>query len=378
MATITYLTTIHFDFGALRLVAAELQRLGVRRPLLVTDKGVVAAGLLARVTDAIGAAADAQAWDGTPANPTEDAVAIAAQAYRERGCDGLVAVGGGSSIDLAKAVALIVTHPEPLLQYAAVEGGVARITPKVAPLIAIPTTSGTGSEVGRGSVIVMRDGRKLGLLSPNLLPRVAICDPELTLGLPPLLTAATGMDAIAHCVETFCAPAVNPPAEAIALDGLRRGSAHIERATRDGSDRQARWEMMMSAMEGAMAFQKGLGAVHALSHPLGALAGRSLHHGTLNAVLLPAVLRFNAPAIQGKLRTLTDAMGLGTGSDPAAFIEGLNRRLGLPAGLAAMGVRREDLPAIADAALKDHCHATNPRAATRDDYLGMLEAAFAG
>ena len=378
MATITYLTTIHFDFGALRLVAAELQRLGVRRPLLVTDKGVVAAGLLARVTDAIGAAADAQAWDGTPANPTEDAVVIAAQAYRERDCDGLVAVGGGSSIDLAKAVALIVTHPEPLLQYAAVEGGVARITPKVAPLIAIPTTSGTGSEVGRGSVIVMRDGRKLGLLSPNLLPRVAICDPELTLGLPPLLTAATGMDAIAHCVETFCAPAVNPPAEAIALDGLRRGSAHIERATRDGSDRQARWEMMMSAMEGAMAFQKGLGAVHALSHPLGALAGRSLHHGTLNAVLLPAVLRFNAPAIQGKLRTLTDAMGPGTGSDPAAFIEGLNRRLGLPAGLAAMGVGREDLPAIADAALKDHCHATNPRAATRDDYLGMLEAAFAG
>ena len=378
MATITYLTTIHFDFGALRLVATELQRLGVRRPLVVTDKGVVAAGLLARVTDAIGAAADAQAWDGTPANPTEDAVAIAAQAYRERGCDGLVAVGGGSSIDLAKAVALIVTHPEPLLQYAAVEGGVARITPKVAPLIAIPTTSGTGSEVGRGSVIVMRDGRKLGLLSPNLLPRVAICDPELTLGLPAQLTAATGMDAIAHCIETYCAPAVNPPAEAIALDGLRRGSAHIERATRDGSDRQARWEMMMSAMEGAMAFQKGLGAVHALSHPLGALAGRTLHHGTLNAVLLPAVLRFNAPVIQPKLRTLTDAMGLGPGSDPAAFIEALNRRLGLPAGLAAMGVRREELPAIADAALKDHCHATNPRAATRDDYLGMLEASFAG
>jgi len=378
MATITYLTTIQFDFGALRLLPGELQRLGVRRPLVVTDRGVAAAGLLARVTDAIGDAADARVWDGTPPNPTEDAVMLAAQVYRDSGCDGLVAVGGGSSIDLAKAVALIATHPEPLLQYAAVEGGVARITPKVAPLIAIPTTSGTGSEVGRGSVIVMRNGRKLGLLSPHLLPRVALCDPELTLGLPPMLTAATGMDAIAHCIETFCAPAVNPPAEAIALDGLRRGSAHIERATRDGSDRQARWEMMMASMEGAMAFQKGLGAVHSLSHPLGALPGRALHHGTLNAVLLPAVLRFNAPVLEAKARTLTDAMGLPSGTDPAAFIEGLNARLGLPAGLAAMGVQRADLPGIAEAALLDHCHATNPRVATRDDYLGMLEAAFGG
>ena len=378
MATITYLTTIQFDFGALRLLPGELQRLGVRRPLVVTDRGVAAAGLLARVTDAIGDAADARVWDGTPPNPTEDAVMLAAQVYRDSACDGLVAVGGGSSIDLAKAVALIATHPEPLLQYAAVEGGVARITPKVAPLIAIPTTAGTGSEVGRGSVIVMRNGRKLGLLSPHLLPRVALCDPELTLGLPPMLTAATGMDAIAHCIETFCAPAVNPPAEAIALDGLRRGSAHIERATRDGSDRQARWEMMMASMEGAMAFQKGLGAVHSLSHPLGALPGRALHHGTLNAVLLPAVLRFNAPALEAKARTLTDAMGLPAGTDPAAFIEGLNARLGLPAGLAAMGVQRADLPGIAEAALLDHCHATNPRLATRDDYLGMLEAAFGG
>ena len=378
MATITYLTTIQFDFGALRLLPGELQRLGVRRPLVVTDRGVAAAGLLARVTDAIGDAADARVWDGTPPNPTEDAVMLAAQVYRDSACDGLVAVGGGSSIDLAKAVALIATHPEPLLQYAAVEGGVARITPKVAPLIAIPTTAGTGSEVGRGSVIVMRNGRKLGLLSPHLLPRVALCDPELTLGLPPMLTAATGMDAIAHCIETFCAPAVNPPAEAIALDGLRRGSAHIERATRDGSDRQARWEMMMASMEGAMAFQKGLGAVHSLSHPLGALPGRALHHGTLNAVLLPEVLRFNAPVLEAKARTLTDAMGLPAGTDPAAFIEGLNARLGLPAGLAAMGVQRADLPGIAEAALLDHCHATNPRVATRDDYLGMLEAAFGG
>jgi 4-hydroxybutyrate dehydrogenase len=376
MATITYLTTIQIDFGVLRMLPDELHRLGIARPMLVTDRGVVAAGIAQRVLDAIGEGFAVTLWDGTPANPTEDAVMIAAQAWRDAGCDGLVAVGGGSSIDLAKAVALIVTHPDSLARYAAVEGGVARITAAVAPLVAIPTTAGTGSEVGRGSVIVMRDGRKLGLLSPHLLPRLALCDPELTLGLPPLLTAATGMDAVAHCIETYLAPAINPPAEAIALDGLRRAIGHLERATRDGSDRHARWEMMMAAMEGAMAFQKGLGAVHALSHPLGALPGLSLHHGTLNAVLLPAVLRFNAPVVVHKAMVLNQTLGIAPADDPASFIEGLNRRLGLPAGLAAMGVPRDVLPAIAQAALRDHCHLTNPRTASADDYLAMLEQSF--
>lgn len=375
MATITYLTTIQFDFGALRLLPDELRRLGIARPMLVTDRGVVAAGLAQRVLDAIGPGVAVTLFDATPANPTEDAVMLAAAAWRAAGCDGLIAVGGGSSIDLAKAVGLIVTHPEPLMQYAAVEGGVARITAAVAPLIAIPTTAGTGSEVGRGSVIVMRDGRKLGLLSPHLLPRLALCDPELTLGLPPLLTAATGMDAVAHCIETFLAPAVNPPAEAIALDGLRRAIAHIERATRDGADRQARWEMMMAAMQGAMAFQKGLGAVHALSHPLGALPGAPLHHGTLNAVLLPAVLRFNAAVTAHKAAALNAALGIAQDDDPAAFIEGLNRRLGLPPGLAAMGVPRDALTAVARAAPRDHCHLTNPRVASVEDYLSLLEQA---
>ncbi len=376
MATISYLTTVQFDFGALKLLPGELKRLGIRRALVVTDRGVAAAGLLARVLEAIGDAAEVRTFEDTPPNPTEDAVMAAAAVYRAQGCDGMVAVGGGSSMDLAKSVGVIVTHPEPLLQYAAVEGGVARITPKVAPLIAIPTTAGTGSEVGRGAVIVMRDGRKLALVSPYLFPTVALCDPELTLGLPPMLTAATGMDAIAHCIETFVSPLVNPPAEAIALDGLRRAIGHIERATRDGSDRQARWEMMMAAMEGAMAFQKGLGCVHAMSHPLGAVPGLPLHHGTLNAVLLPAVLRFNAPVIGHKTRALTDALGAPAGSDPAQFVADLNRRLGLPAGLAAMGVGRDIFGRIAELAMADHCHTTNPRTATRDEYVAMLEASF--
>ncbi|MCU0805870.1 MAG: iron-containing alcohol dehydrogenase [Burkholderiales bacterium] len=375
MATINYLTTIQFDFGAVKLLPAELERLGIRRPLLVTDKGVRAAGLLGRVIETLGAS-PAVVYDETPPNPTEDAVLAATEVFREGDCDGVVALGGGSAIDLGKAVALLATHPAPLQQYAAVEGGAARITAKVAPLVAIPTTAGTGSEVGRGSVIVMGSGRKLGLLSPHLLPKVAICDPELTLGLPPMLTAATGMDALAHCIETFIASAVNPPADAIALDGLRRGIGHIERATRDRSDREARSNMMIAAFEGALAFQKGLGAVHALSHPLGAVPGISLHHGTLNAVLLPAVLRFNRPAIGAKYDQLAEAMGLAPGADPAEAIAALNVRLGLPAGLQAMGVSRDVLPGIAQAAMKDHCHATNPRAATAEDYLRMLEESF--
>jgi alcohol dehydrogenase class IV len=377
MATINYLTTVQFDFGAVKLVGGECGRLGMARPLVVTDKGVVAAGLLERVTQHLGPAARYAVFDATPANPTEAAVLQALSKYREAQCDGIVAVGGGSSLDLGKAVALLATHPAPLAQYAAVEGGAPKITSAVAPLIAIPTTAGTGSEVGRGSVIVLNDGRKLGFLSPHLLPKVALCDPELTFGLPPVLTAATGMDAVAHCIETFLSPLVNPPAEAIALDGLTRAAAHIERATANGQDREARWNMMMAATEGALAFQKGLGAVHALSHPLGALPDLKLHHGTLNAVLLPAVLRFNQPNTGDKLARVGRAMGLAPGADVPRAIAALNTRIGLPRGLEAMGVPREVLSPIAQAAPKDHCHATNPRPATVADYLAMLEASYA-
>ncbi|MCC7547742.1 MAG: iron-containing alcohol dehydrogenase [Burkholderiales bacterium] len=376
MATISYLTTIQFDYGIVKTAGAECQRLGIARPLVVTDTGIRATGLLDRLLGSLGDGISHAVYDGTPPNPTEAAVLNALDAYRAHKADGIVAIGGGSSLDLGKAVALLATHPAPLVQYAAVEGGAARITAAVAPLIAIPTTAGTGSEVGRGSVIVLGDGRKLGLLSPHLLPRVALCDPELTLGLPSGLTAATGMDAMAHCIETFLSPLVNPPAEAIALDGLAKASACIERAMRDGQDREARWNMMMAAMEGAMAFQKGLGAVHALSHPLGALPGLKLHHGTLNAVLLPAVLRFNAPSVGDKMQRLAATMGLPQGADVAQAIAGLNARLGLPAGLQAMGVSRQALTGIAEAAPKDHCHGTNPRKASVAEYLQILEASY--
>jgi alcohol dehydrogenase class IV len=378
VALITYLTRIQFDFGALKLLEPELKLLGMTKPLLVTDRGVVAAGLANKVEAALPAGMPLARFQDTPANPTEAAARAAVVIYRDQGCDGVIALGGGSAIDLGKAVALWVTHGgTSLMHYALIEGGLARIGPNVAPLVAIPTTAGTGSEVGRGALIILDDGRKLGLISPHLIPKLALCDPELTFDLPPALTAGTGLDAIAHCIETYLSPQVNPPAEAIALDGLGRAWAHLERAVRDGHDKEARWQMMMAAMEGAMAFQKGLGAVHALSHPLGALPSPSLHHGTLNALFLPPVIRFNAPAIGAKLKELGRVMGVeGNAEGVARAIEALNRRLQLPPNLKAMGVPAAILANVAENAPKDHSHNTNPRPATVADYRAMLEAVY--
>jgi 4-hydroxybutyrate dehydrogenase len=378
MALIQYITQVQLDFGALALLPQELDRAGIAKPLLVTDAGVRAAGLLDRAVATLAGRPHA-VFDATPSNPTEQAVRAAVDAYRAGKCDGLVAIGGGSSIDLAKGVAIAATHDGPLATYATIEGGSAKITDKAAPLIAIPTTAGTGSEVARGAIVIVDDGRKLGFHSWNLVPKTAICDPELTLGLPPFLTAATGMDAIAHCMETFMAPAVNPPADGIALDGLERAWSHIERATRDGGDRDARFQMMSASMQGAMAFQKGLGCVHSLSHSLGG-ANPKLHHGTLNAVFLPAVVKFNAsaPSIvkERRLERMAHAMGLaasGSAADVVAdAIRAMNRRLGLPSGLAALGVETSMFERIIDGAMADHTHKTNPRLATRDDYARML------
>jgi hypothetical protein len=378
MAFINYVTQIQFEFGAIGTLKSECARVGITRPLVVTDAGVRAAGVLQQALDALQGLPCA-VFDGTPSNPTEAAVRAASEIYRAQGCDGLVAVGGGSAIDCAKGVAILATHEGPLTRYATIEGGSPRISEKVAPLIAVPTTSGTGSEVARGAIIIVDDHRKLGFHSWHLVPKAAICDPALTLGLPPKLTAATGMDAIAHCMETFMSAAFNPPADGIALDGLERGWSHIERATRDGSDREARLNLMSASMQGAMAFQKGLGCVHSLSHSLGGVDPR-LHHGTLNAMFLPAVVRFNAqsPSVQKerRLERMAHAMGLKSGGDIPEAIRDMNARLGLPSGLEAMGVQRESFEKVIDGALADHCHKTNPREASRQDYREMLEASM--
>ena len=378
MALIYYVTQIQFDFGAIKLLKAECERIGITRPLIVTDAGVKAAGLLQKALDALPGLPVA-VFDQTPSNPTEAAVRAAAAIYKAQQCDGLIAVGGGSAIDCAKGVAIAATHEGPLKTYATIEGGSTKITERVAPLIAVPTTAGTGSEVARGAILIVDDHRKLGFHSWLLVPRAAICDPELTLGLPPKLTAATGMDAIAHCMETFMAPSFNPPADGIALDGLQRAWAHIERATRDGSDREARLNLMSASMQGAMAFQKGLGCVHSLSHSLGGVDPR-LHHGTLNAMFLPAVIGFNAGAEsiqkESRLLRMAQAMNLDSAGDIALAIQDMNARLGLPTGLRAMGVDENQFGQIVTGALADHCHKTNPRIASEEDYLAMLEQAM--
>ena len=333
MALIYYVTQVQFEFGAIKLLKQECERVGITRPLIVTDQGVKAAGILQKALDALPGLPVA-VFDQTPSNPTEAAVRGAVEVFKANRCDGLIAV---------------------------------------------PTTSGTGSEVARGAILIVDDHRKLGFHSWNLVPKTAICDPELTLGLPPKLTAATGMDAIAHCVETFMAPAFNPPADGIALDGLARAWAHIARATEDGSDREARMNLMSASMQGAMAFQKGLGCVHSLSHSLGGVDPR-LHHGTLNAMFLPAVIQFNAQADsiqkEHRLQRMAHAMGLGSASDIGEAIQDMNARLDLPTGLGAMGVTASQFEQVIAGAMVDHCHKTNPRIATAEDYRDMLTQAL--
>ncbi len=374
MPMISYLTTIRFDFGAVAHLPEDMAAVGIKRPLLVTDKGVRAAGVADRVLALMGQGVPV--FDDTPGNPTEEAVMAALAVYQEHGCDGIVALGGGSAMDLAKGVALLATHEGPLRQYALILGGASKIKPEIAPLVAIPTTAGTGSEVGRGTVISFADGRKMTIIAPAMFPRRAICDPELTLGLPPMLTAATGMDALTHCIECFISPLENPPAGAIAFDGAVRAVENLPRAVRNGQDRQARWEMLMASMMGAMAFQKGLGSVHALSHALGGMKQVHLHHGTLNAVFLPAVLRFNAPVVGDKYEKLGRAFGLAANVQLDRFIEDFTRDLGLPTRLSQMGVSKDWFPQVAEHAMQDHTTATNARKPVVSDYIDMLNASF--
>lgn len=375
MATLTYPNLMEIDFGAIKVLGDALKRNGISRPLICTDKGIVDSGIFDKVRGVLPNDVTPFVFDGTPGNPTEAAVRQALTFYRENDCDGIIAIGGGSSIDLGKGVALTASHDGPVADWSVMNGGREKIG-KAPPIIAVPTTAGTGSEVGGGAVIITEDGQKVVIASVNLLPKMAICDPELTLDLPKMLTAATGMDAMAHCIEAYLTPIVNPPAAAIGIDGLERVVTYLKRAVDDGHDREARWHMMMAASEGAMAFAKGLGAVHSMSHAVGADQELRLHHGTLNAVLLPTVLRFNADHVGDKYIRIRRTMGLADDADIADWISEFNAALGLPKNLGEMGVIADMVPNLAAHCMKDACHFTNPKQPTSEEYVDMFYEAI--
>ena len=370
--TISYLTKVQFGAGSLCDLAEVLQQTGIHKPLVVTDRGLLNLGY----TDRLGLNSPT-IFSEVPTNPTETCVLEGAEVYRSAGCDGIIGLGGGSPIDAAKAIGLMATHSVALEETAYIQGGMDLITGAVPPLVAIPTTAGTGTEVGRAALISMSSGRKLAIISPFMIPAWSIVDPELTLGLPPLLTAATGLDALSHCLETYCSNVYNPVAGAIALDGFVRGWRNLPAAVNEGQNIDARSEMMMCAMQGALAFQKGLGLIHAVSHPLGAVAHKALHHGTLNSVFMPHVIRYNQNEAMATLGQLADAVGVsGKGAGLASAFSELSDSLGLPLTLSAMGVEPGDLEGVAEAAIQDHCGFTNPRVLDVESVQELLELAM--
>jgi alcohol dehydrogenase class IV len=370
-AIFTFPNRILFGDGAVTALASELGRLGVKRPLVVSDAGLIAIGLVARMVVPLG---DVPVFAEVQANPTETDVLAGLARYREEGCDGVIGLGGGSPIDAAKAIRLLASHSGGLADYVFTSGGLERITLNLPPMIAVPTTAGTGSEAGRGAVIQLaHERRKVIALSPFLLPSVAICDPGLLLDLPPGLTAATGMDAVSHCVESYLSSTVHPICDGIALEGLRQMSRGLEPSVANGADLAARRACLMGSLLGGISFHKGLGVVHALSHALGS-EGRA-HHGTINAILLPHALRFNGEVAADRMGDLAGALGIG--GDLITAVEGLHSRLPLPRTLGQVaGLDRTRIPEYAHLATLDHCLRTNPRPCSAPELEGMLEQAW--
>ncbi|MBX7166923.1 MAG: iron-containing alcohol dehydrogenase [Pirellulales bacterium] len=377
ISTFRFPTRMHFGPGARRMLAEFAATYNIARPLLVTDDGLArteAYKLTAHVLDTVWPGAW-QPFTGIHPNPLEQDIDDAYEAYRRANCDGIVGLGGGSGLDGAKALRLKVEYPDTKL----VDIKLDQLPAKLVPFCAIPTTAGTGSEVGRSSVVTVPSiGRKVVLGGPPMMPELAILDPELTVGLPAHLTAATGMDAMTHAIESYVCPVFHPLCDAIALEAIRLVRLYLPRAVEQPGDLEARGYMLIAASMGAIAFQKDLGAAHSLAHPLS--SEFAAHHGLANALVLPTTIRFNGETNSQQYARVAEALGLVPDADPArqvaAWLEELNRSLGITQRLRDLKIPRDALPMLAQKAFEDGCHLTNPRPCTVEDLLRMYEEAW--
>jgi len=374
MSIWSFPTKIVFGAGEIQRLGQEAAALGVARVLVVADAGVEKNGLLNAPLSALSKAGlVTSVFTGVDGNPTEQNIEDGAKAYAEHRAEAVVAIGGGSPMDAAKLIALRAVCSLPFEELDdSIDGGV-HVPANVPPVITVPTTAGTGSEVGRSGVLTVRStGRKTVIFSPRLLAKVAILDPELTVSMPPGVTAATGFDALTHCIEAYLSTGDHPLADAIALGGIELCALHLERAVSEPTDLAARGGMMKAAMMGAIAFQKGLGACHSLAHPLSSEHG--LHHGLANALCLPGVIAFNTSAVPERVRRVGAL--LGNEADCVKAVAALRARVGINGGLAGSGIREEHLLPLAKKALEDACHRSNPRPCTEADLLELYRASL--
>lgn len=371
----SYPNPIRFGAGRIAEIAEACAAAGISKPLLVTDRGLAGMDITTRTIGLLAdAGVDAGLFSDVDANPTDLNARAGVRAFREGGFDGVIAFGGGSGLDLGKVVAFMAGQTRPIWDFEDIGDWWTRAdADAIAPVVAVPTTAGTGSEVGRASVITKSDSHEKKIIfHPKMLPVQVIADPELTVGMPQAITAGTGLDAFAHCVEAYSSPHYHPMSQGIALEGMSIVKSYLPRAYTDGTDLEARAQMMSAASMGATAFQKGLGAIHALSHPIG--ARHHTHHGTTNAVCMPAVLAFNAPAIRDRFDRAAAYLGIDGGFDGFCdFVDGFNDSFGIPKSLSALGVDSPDLDALTKAALADPSAGGNPIEMTEDNTRALFE-----
>lgn len=377
-ATWSFPTSIRFGAGRVRELPDACTAAGIKRPLLVTDRGLATLPITAQTLDILDAAGLGRAmFAEVDPNPTDQNLAAGIAAFKAGGHDGVVAFGGGSGLDLGKMVAFMADQTRPVWDFEDVDDWWTRAdSDAIFPNVAVPTTAGTGSEVGRASVITnSADHVKKVIFHPKVLPSVVIADPELTVGMPKPITAGTGMDAFAHCLEAYCSPSYHPMAQGIALEGMRLVKDNLSRAYADGTDLEARAHMMSAAAMGATAFQKGLGAIHSLSHPVGALY--NTHHGTTNATVMPGVLRFNRPAIEDRLSHAASYLGISGGFDGFYdWVMGLRAEMAIPETLTALGAPQDQIERMAAMAIVDPTAGGNPVELTLDAARKLFEESF--